>query len=165
MKIEAKVLTDIKTAKKIGEFMTGPNAFEQTWYPSEKAVVMQAPVDSIDSEDHRYWYVKSDSGEILGALGVNKNKYNTGGYEMDADYVAVHKDHRREGIATALLNAMEDFVKERKGRYIHILACDIPSYAAARAFYQRHGYKKVAEMPNYYLTGEGRVDFYKELVN
>jgi len=33
-----------------------------------------------------------------------------------------------------------------------------------RAFYQKHGYKKVAEMPNYYLTGEGRVDFYKELV-
>ncbi|PIS21980.1 GNAT family N-acetyltransferase, partial [candidate division WWE3 bacterium CG08_land_8_20_14_0_20_41_10] len=69
-----------------------------------------------------------------------------------------------QGIAGKLLEVMEDFVKQRGGRYIHVLTCDIPSYEPARAFYQKHGYKKVANMPNYYVVGEGRIDFYKELV-
>ncbi len=82
---------------------------------------------------------------------------------MDEDYVAVHKDYRRQGIASALLGAMESFVKSQSGRYIHILTCDINSYKPARAFYESKGYKKVAVMPNYYLPGEGRIDYYKEL--
>ncbi len=157
-----KVSEDKETARKIGEFLTSESAFDQTWAPNEKTMVMKAPLDSLDNENHCYWYVE-DAGEIVGAIGVRENKYGSGGYEMDSDYVAVHKDYRRKGVATLLLETMENFVKDKKGRYIHVLTCDIESYKPALKFYESNGYKRVAELPNYYVEGEGRIDYLKEL--
>ena len=81
---------------------------------------------------------------------------------MDSDYVAIDKDYRGKGIATKLLSEVEKFVMENNGRYLHILTCDINSYKPARSFYEKNGYKKVAEIPNYYVSGEGRIDYFKE---
>ncbi|MBU1111093.1 GNAT family N-acetyltransferase [Patescibacteria group bacterium] len=159
--MEIQVLNDSETAKRVGEFLTSPNAFEQTWAPDEKAIVMEAPLDSLGKENHRYWYIE-DAGRIIGACGVRENKYGSGGYEMDSDYIAVNKNYRRKGLGIELLEAAESFVRERGGRYIHALSCDIDSYGPARKFYLNHGYKKVAEIPNYYVEGEGRIDYLKE---
>ncbi len=158
---EIKQVKDEKTALRVGEFLTGPNAFDQTWAPNEKALVEKAPLSSLNSETHSYWYAEVD-GEIVGAMGIRENKYGSDGYEMDQDYFAVHKDYRHLGLASDLLDAVEKWVREKGGRYIHALSCDIDSYAPARAFYAKHGYRKVAEIPNYYVEGEGRVDFFKD---
>jgi ribosomal protein S18 acetylase RimI-like enzyme len=157
-----KTLEDYKIAVKIGDFLTGPYAFEQTWAPNEKALVKKAVTDSITGKNHRYWYVEDD-GKIIAAIGVRENKYGSDGYEMDLDYIAVHKNYRRKGIANNLLKTMEKYVKTKGGRYIHILTCDIESYKPANIFYENNGYKKVAEIPDYYVKGEGRIDFYKNL--
>ncbi len=161
---QVKVLNDEITAKRIGKFLTGPNAFEQTWAPNEKAIVARAPLDSLNGKNHRYWYVE-DKGEIIGAIGVRENKYGSGGYEMDCDYVAVHKNYRQQGIASKLLQLLEQYVKANGGRYIHVLSCDIDSYRPARLFYEKNGYKKVAEIPDYYVPGEGRIDYFKSFEN
>ena len=159
--IQVKELTDEEAARRIGEFMTSENAFEQTWAPNEKASVMAAPAKSLSNPNHQYWYVEQD-GNVIAAIGVCENKYGSKGFEMDSDYLAVHKDHRRKGIATALLEYMERFVEKKQGRYVHILTCDIDSYDPARIFWENRGYDKVAVIPNYYVNGEGRVDYYKE---
>lgn len=44
-----------------------------------------------------------------------------------------------------------------------IIAADIDSYKPARAFYEKHGYEKVAEIPDYYVKGEGRIDYFKSM--
>lgn len=156
-----KTLRDQATAIKIGKFLTGPDAFEQTWAPNEKKIVEQAPVDSLKNKNHCYWYIE-DEGKIIAAIGVRENKYGSGGYEMDSDYVAVHKDFRRNKLGTGLLGAVEDFIRTKKGRYLHVLTCDIDPYKPARAFYERNGYVKVAEIPDYYVEGEGRIDYFKK---
>ena len=158
--ISIKILKDKSTAKRIGKFLTGPNAFDQTWAPKEKALVHQAVLDSLIRKNHRYWYVE-ENGQIIAAIGVRENKYGSGGWEMDSDYVAVHKNYRRHGIANELLSKAEDYVRSKKGRYLHVLTCDIESYKPARKFYQKNGYKKVAYMPDYYVSGEGRIDYIK----
>lgn len=160
--MEIKILQDKNTANRIGKFLTGSNTFEQTWAPNEKRMVMQAVVDSLTGKNHRYWYVEDD-GKIIGAIGIRENKYGSGGYEMDEDYIAVHKDYRGKGIATQLIKTAEKFVRERGGKYIHVLTCDIGSYKPARAFYEKNGYKEVGKIPNYYVPGEGRIDYLKEL--
>lgn len=160
---EIKDLTDKSKAVKVGRFLTGPDAFEQTWAPNEKALVEQAPLDSLGKNNHHYWYIE-DKGKIIAAIGVRENKYSSGGYEMDSDYIAVHKNYRGKGLATTLLKEVEKFVRARKGRYIHVLTCDIDSYTPARKFYEKNGYKDVAQIPNYYVHGEGRIDYFKELL-
>ena len=161
--MEIKELTDKEIAVKVGKFLTSPYAFEQTWAPNEKDMVEKAPIYSIGKVNHRYWYVENEKGEIVGAIGVRENKYGSNGYEMDSDYTAVHRDYRGKGLATQLLKKVEEYISNQNGRYIHVLTCDIPSYKAARSFYEKNGYKKVAEIPNYYVEGEGRIDYYKEL--
>lgn len=155
-------LVDKKTAIKIGDFLTGPNAFDQTWAPNEKEIVKKAVLESLSGKNHQYWYVE-DADDIIAAIGVRENKYGSGGYEMDSDYISVHKDYRRKGIANMLLKTMENYVISKPGRYIHILTCDIPSYLPANKFYENNGYKKVAEIPDYYVKGEGRVDYFKSI--
>ena len=161
--LEIKKLEDKETAQRVGAFLTSSNAFDQTWAPNEKAMVEAAPLDSLGKTNHQYWYVE-DNGEIVGAIGVRENKYGSGGYEMDSDYVAVHKAYRKHGLASRLLAVMEEYVRAHQGRYIHVLSCDIESYAPARAFYTKNGYTKVSELPNYYVEGEGRIDYFKELL-
>jgi len=158
-----KRLTDKATAKKIGSFLTGSDAFEQQWAPNEITLVRQAPIDSLSAPAHQYWYVEAD-GNIVGAIGIRENKYGSGGYEMDSDYLAIHKKYRKKGLGTKLLSRAETFVKNRHGRYIHVLSCDIASYKPARAFYKKNGYRKVAHIPNYYVEGEGRIDYFKQLI-
>lgn len=159
---EIKRLNDLETAKKIGQFLTGTDAFDQTWAPNEKALAEKAPVDSLTNQNHHYWYIE-DNGQIVGAMGIRENKYGSGGYEMDADYFAIHKNYRHQGFASRLIREVEKHVKQSGGRYIHVLSCDIDSYAPARAFYEKNGFKKVAEIPNYYVEGEGRIDYFKEV--
>lgn len=153
-------LEDSETAERIGEFLTGPDAFDQIWAPNEKALVKQAVLDCVGKEKHRYWYIE-DAGRIVGAIGVRENKYGSGGYEMDQDYLAVHKEYRHQGLAASLLKAVENFVQSNGGRYIHVLSCDIDSYKPARAFYEKSGYRKVGEIPHYYVENEGRIDYLK----
>jgi len=99
MKYQIKVLKDKQTAQRVVDFLTGPNAFSQTWAPNEKKIVKQAVEDSLNAKNHRYWYVEVDN-MIVAAMGVRENKYGSGGYVMDEDYLAVHKDYRRKGIAS-----------------------------------------------------------------
>jgi ribosomal protein S18 acetylase RimI-like enzyme len=162
MKLNIQILQNKKTAIKVGEFLTSKDAFDQTWAPEEKHHVMKAPLDSLENTNHRYWYIENE-GKIVAAMGVRENKYRSGGYVMDEDYLAVHQEYRKKGIANLMLAEVEKFVKESNGRYIHVLSCDIDSYIPARAFYARNGYKRVAKIPDYYVQGEGRIDFFKEM--
>lgn len=158
-----KPLKTKEDASRIVEFFFSENAFQHIWAPGEKEMVKNAVLRSLEDEDgHQYWFVE-DQGIIIGALGVNENSYKSGGYEMVEDYLAIHQQYRKKGIGSLLLHTMEDFVKERKGRYIHIETCDIEYYKPARMFYEKNGYRKVGEMPDYFNIGEGRIDYLKKI--
>ncbi len=155
-------VTTEEQAKKVGEFLTSENTFDQTWAPEEKTLVQKAPVDSLKNWHHKYWFIEKD-GEIIATGGVRENKYGSGGYEMDADYIAVHKNYRRKGLGKEILQQIEKYVKSQGGRYIHVLSCDIESYGPAREMYKSVGYKEVSHIPDYYVEGEGRIDFFKKI--
>lgn len=160
---EIKIIKNENEAKRVGLFLISPNVFEQNWAPNEKDSVSNYPLKNLNNPKHCGWYIE-DKGQIIASIGVEENKYGSGGYQMDADYLAVHKDYRRSGLASRLLAEMENYVKEKGGRYIHILSCDIDSYAAARALWEKNNYKKVAEIPDYYVEGEGRIDYFKKII-
>ncbi len=144
-------------------FLTSNNAFRQTWAPGEKVLVKKAVMRSLKTHHHFYWYVENDKNEVIAAIGVRENDFRSGGYEMVDDYLAVHRDYRRQGIATRLLQKAEKYIQEKKGRYLYIESCDIESYEPAHQFYRKNGFKVVGAVPNYYVPGEGRVDYFKSL--
>lgn len=160
MKIQK--LVDRKDAIKICSFLTGKNTFDQVWAPAEKQIVLCSLLESLDKPNHQYWYCK-DGDQIVAAMGIRETIYKNLGFEMAEDYFAVHKNYRNNGIATQLLHTVEKYVKKRNGRYIHAISCDIDSYIPARIFYIKNKYQQVGAIPNYYVEGEGRIDYFKKL--
>jgi len=160
---EIQKLATKKDALRVINFLQSDEAFQDTWVPGEKEMIRNTVLESLNkSKHHQYWYIEK-KGKIIGALGVNENVYESGGYEMMKDYIAVHKDYKRHGLGTKLLKTMEDYVWLQKGRYILITTCDTDYYKPARLFYEKHGYVKVGAIPDYYLVGEGKIDYLKKM--
>ena len=73
--------------------------------------------------------------------------------------LAVDPAHRRQGVASALLAAAENFAREKGGRGVFV---DTPvDNHAARAFYAANGYGEAYVMPEYYAEGLDGVTYLK----
>lgn len=86
-------------------------------------------------------------------------------HRADVAKLLVHRDARRQGMATRLLGAMEEEAR-RRGRTL--LTLDTMAGHAADHLYQRLGYVRVGEIPEYALFPEGGAPgptaiFYKRL--
>ena len=73
--------------------------------------------------------------------------------------LAVAPGFRRRGVASTLLGAAEQFVREQGGRGVFV---DTPvNNTAARAFYAANGFQEAYVMPEYYAEGLDGVTFLK----
>ena len=64
--------------------------------------------------------------------------------------VATHPDHRRKGVATALLKALVDFCAEREIRYLSLEVR--VSNEGAIALYEGFGFKNMGRRRNFYRS-------------
>ena len=89
------------------------------------------------------WLVALDGDTVVGYIGSQ-----TAVDETDVMNVAVHPDHRRQGIAEALI---EKLVLELKERGSHALMLEVrDSNAPAIALYEKLGFQQVGLRKNYY---------------
>ncbi|KKT74762.1 MAG: hypothetical protein UW86_C0003G0004 [Microgenomates group bacterium GW2011_GWA1_Microgenomates_45_10] len=156
-----KIVQSEEEAKKVVDFLTTKEAFELEMNDFRQAARKEAVFGSLSDKHRRYWYCEDDKGKVTGAIGVAETERKTGGYYID--YFAVHKDFRRLGIGSSLLQTAENFVKECKGRFILIDTGDTDLFTAARAFYLKNGYTQVGHIPEYSDVGDGRIDLYKKI--
>lgn len=102
--------------------------------------------NSIASElDNRlsYWLVAEENGLVLGYIGSQSVLGET-----DIMNLAVSPEHRRKGIAKALLLALMDALKSQGNRCItlEVRQSNLP----AQALYEQFGFRQVGLRPNYY---------------
>jgi ribosomal-protein-alanine N-acetyltransferase len=89
------------------------------------------------------WLVAVEDDEVVGYIGSQ-----TCCDETDMMNVAVHPQHRRKGIAEALVLALVDELKEA-GSYcltLEVRASNDP----AKSLYEKLGFEQVGRRPNYY---------------
>ena len=90
-----------------------------------------------------YWLVALEDGEVVGYIGSQSVLG-----EADMMNVAVHPDHRRKGIAEALVNALSQDLKQRDNV---CLTLEVRvSNAPAIALYEKLGFTQVGLRKNYY---------------
>ena len=102
--------------------------------------------NSISSELNNrlsYWLVAIEGGEVAGYIGSQSVLG-----ESDMMNVAVHPDHRRKGIAEALVLALCADLKARDNvcLTLEVRASNEP----AKALYEKLGFIQVGRRPNYY---------------
>ena len=89
------------------------------------------------------WLVALDGDKVVGYVGSQ-----TVIDESDMMNIAVHPDHRRQGIAEALIEALTDALREKgsKALTLEVRASNIP----AITLYDKLGFVQVGLRKNYY---------------
>ena len=102
--------------------------------------------NSIASElDNRLscWLIASDDEKVVGYVGSQ-----TVLGETDMMNIAVHPDYRKQGVATDLINALIEALKERNS---HSLMLEVrSSNEPAKSLYLKMGFEVVGIRKNYY---------------
>ena len=90
-----------------------------------------------------FYVAETENGDILGYVGMM--------FVLDEGYIsniATAPEHRRKGVADALLCALERFAREKELSFITLEVRE--SNSAAIALYSKHGFKSVGVRKNYY---------------
>ena len=102
--------------------------------------------NSVASELHNklaLWLVAEEEGEVAGYIGSQ-----TVMDESDMMNVAVHPDHRRKGIAEALVLSLVEELKQKGSRCLTLEVR--ASNAPAIALYEKLGFSQIGRRKNYY---------------
>lgn len=109
--------------------------FSDPW--SEKSIASEL------ENDLALWLVADEDGRVLGYVGSQ-----TVLDETDMMNVAVHPDHRNQGIATGLIVGLIGALQKRGSRCLtlEVRASNEP----AKALYSKLGFAEVGRRPRYY---------------
>ncbi|MFN7115377.1 MAG: GNAT family N-acetyltransferase [Saprospiraceae bacterium] len=77
--------------------------------------------------------------------------------------IAVHPDYQSRGIGAALLQHIEQFLRERGERILLVETSGLPAFERTRAFYQQNAYVVEARIREFYAAGEDKIVFWKAL--
>lgn len=81
----------------------------------------------------------------------------------DLYWLAVHEDYRGMGIGKQLMMQVEESVIELSGKHIWIETSSRDIYVPTRRFYQKIGYRVVAELPNFYGKNDNKIIYVKRV--
>jgi ribosomal protein S18 acetylase RimI-like enzyme len=149
-------------ARRVSDFFLSEHSFDdQRHTPGELVHFSQWPLESLNIPNHRHWYVENEAGAIIGVISVRENEHQTGGYLWD--YMVVHSNYRRMGIASRLFETMLEFVKAQGGRFVLTYTCDLPQYGSVQRMFRQLGFDQIGSYPDYYYEGEARLAFWKKM--
>jgi len=109
---------------------------------------------------YEFLFIES-SGFVAGYACYGEIPCTTGSYDLY--WVAVDKAQQRRGIGKLLVELVESRLRDRAGRKIYIETSSRPLYDPTRGFYARCGYQEVANFPDFYAPGDGKVVYEKSL--
>lgn len=148
-------------AERIVRFFFSANSFDDTRYtPGEVEQLHCLPYRAISGEVV-FWYATNEENEIIGASCIAENEMKSGGYSWD--YVVVHREYRRWGIAAALLEEMLAYLRQESARYLITYTCNLPEYKAIRSLFEHHQFQLIGHCPDYYFDGEDRLIYWRRI--
>lgn len=80
---------------------------------------------------------------------------------FDLYWIAVDKALQHHGVGSALLKAVEAAIQTRAGHLIIIETSGEEGYLPTRRFYEAHGYRKEADIPDFYKPGDSLILYCK----
>lgn len=98
---------------------------------------------------------------LVGFLLIGPTPATSGTWDLY--WIAVHPLAQGSGVASALSRFAESIVVSRGGYWLIAQTSGRPSYARARAFYEKQGFVALSRIPDYYRRGEDLVTYGKRL--
>ena len=108
--------------------------------------------------------VAEQAGQIIGTVQLVIDQAENQPHRADVAKLLVHQNARRQGLAKALMNHLEQLAREQ-GKSVLVL--DTATGSGAERFYVQCGWEKAGEIPRYALMPDGTMTatslFYKIL--
>ncbi len=79
----------------------------------------------------------------------------------DIFWIAIHSDAQRHGLGKWLMSITEELIFARGGERIYVETSGREHYLPTRRFYDRCGYQRVAELPEFYGEQDSKVIYLK----
>lgn len=105
--------------------------------------------------------VAQEDGHVVGFACYGATPMTEGTYDLY--WIFVHPSYHRRAIGRALLEEVEKAIGRAKGRMLLADTSSTPRYIPARRFYQNHGFRRAAEVKDYYRAGDSRITYVKQM--
>ena len=131
-------------------------------FPPSDVVVAEELIDSYlhDPSGSGYHIVVSeDDYAIAGYACYGPTPLTEGTWDLY--WIAVEHSRQGQGIGGALMEFVEGWIREEKGRMLLIETSSKPDYEKTRNFYHNFGYEEVCCIPDFYTPGDSKVVFIK----
>ena len=117
-----------------------------------------------DHPDDGYTFVGAfdETDRLAGFACYGRTPDTDGTYDLY--WLAVDQRIQRRGTGSLLVSAVEDRLREGRGRMVVAETSSRPDYGATRAFYESRGYAEAGRVPEFYAPGDDRVIYTKRLV-
>ena len=152
------VTTDIRTVREIVE-STG------FFHPPEIDVAVELVEERLrrgDASGYFFAFAERD-GNLIGYSCYGPIACTTSSF--DVFWIAVHRDAQQHGLGKRLMNLTEDLIGAQGGQRIYVETSGRADYLPTRRFYDRCGYTRVAELPEFYGEEDSKVIYLKVLGN
>ncbi len=83
--------------------------------------------------------------------------------KWDLLMIVVDPSRQGSGIGSELIRFTEQRVRDEGGRLLLIDTSSLPQYDPTRAFYNKHGFREVAEIPDFYADGDSKRTYWKRI--
>ena len=129
----------------------------------EKKIAVELIDEAIANPKHEYYtvFVYVDDRKIAGYYCVGKRALTDGVYDLY--WIVVDSQIQNKGIGKQLLEHVENFVKENKGRWVLAETSSKESYTATRNFYLRNKYSIVSQIKDFYTINDDLIVFGKHI--
>ncbi|MCA9012595.1 MAG: nucleoside triphosphate pyrophosphohydrolase [Planctomycetaceae bacterium] len=131
------------------------------FYPAEIDVAVELVEERLRRGDASgYFFAFAEiAGRVVGYACYGPIACTTSSF--DIYWIAVHSDAQRHGLGQWLMSVTEKLIFEQGGERIYVETSGRDHYLPTRKFYDRCGYLQVAELPEFYGTGDSKIIYLK----
>ena len=136
----------------------------ETFNEQEIRVAMELVDESLkdpENEDYRFLCAIDNCRSLAGYICYGPIPMTDGCYDLY--WIAVDERYSRQGVGRKLLEKMEAILGEENARRIYIDTSSTPPYQAARAFYEKYGYRPACVLEDFYRHGDHKLIWMKEV--
>jgi D-alanine-D-alanine ligase len=133
------------------------------FYEDEVKVAMeliQTTLDIGEASGYRFIFADLD-GKTVGYACFGPIACTASAYDLY--WIAVHPDFQMLGLGKNLLSAAEKRASEAGGTHMYVETSNRSQYKGTRTFYERHGYKEVSLLEDFYGPADAKVTYCKVL--
>ena len=115
----------------------------------------------LDGDASHSWQVAVHGDAVVGFTFAQEEAFADGAWNLKC--IAVDPARQRQGIGSHLLRQAALGLTARGARILLVDTVGSDAFAGQKRFYERHGLRETARIPDFWADGEDKLTFWKRL--